>query len=75
VRNRSFGHNGWTGGRGLTISDEYRHARYVGTLALNSNYSVPIVQPTVADILTLFSLNKTKLLNMPTAWRFILQEL
>jgi len=68
VRIDSFGHNGRAGGRGLTISDEYRYARYVGTLALNSNYSVLIVQPTVADILTLFSIASTKVCHSMPNW-------
>ena len=36
VCKQSFGHSGQTGRRGRTISDEYRNARYVGTLALNN---------------------------------------
>ena len=36
VRSRSFGHSGEAGSRRWTVSDEYRHARYVGTLALNN---------------------------------------
>ena len=41
VRSHSFGHSGRAGRRGQTISDEYRHARYAGTLALNSIYTDP----------------------------------